>query len=103
MDNNVADSACSGTAYMTGVKANSGTVGVSAAVKRGDCAGQLDDANVVKGLTAWAQAAGKATGDVQSLSHIFIYVKKSLCQRLNRLIQSKILMGLTSSFFLRPI
>ncbi|KAH9632934.1 hypothetical protein HF086_002756 [Spodoptera exigua] len=37
VDNNVADSACSGTAYLSGVKANSGTVGLSAAVKRGDC------------------------------------------------------------------
>ncbi|KAI8437087.1 hypothetical protein MSG28_010443 [Choristoneura fumiferana] len=40
IDHNVADSACSGTAYLSGVKANSGTVGLSAAVRRGDCHGQ---------------------------------------------------------------
>ncbi|XP_059052252.1 membrane-bound alkaline phosphatase-like, partial [Achroia grisella] len=64
VDNNVADSACSGTAYLTGVKANSGTVGLSAAVKRGDCAGQRDGYHSVTGLMDWAQRAGKSTGVV---------------------------------------
>ncbi|XP_068633221.1 membrane-bound alkaline phosphatase-like [Battus philenor] len=64
VDHNVADSACSGTAYLTGVKANSGTVGLSAAVKRGDCNGQKDGAYSVSGLVDWAQKAGKATGVV---------------------------------------
>ncbi|XP_045536565.1 membrane-bound alkaline phosphatase-like isoform X1 [Papilio machaon] len=64
VDNNVADSACSGTAYLTGVKANSGTVGLSAAVKRGDCDGQRLGVHAVTGLIDWAQSAGKATGVV---------------------------------------
>ncbi|KAM3957553.1 LOW QUALITY PROTEIN: alkaline phosphatase [Aphomia sociella] len=64
VDNNVADSACSGTAYLTGVKANSGTVGLSGAVKRGDCAGQRDGYHSVTGLMDWAQKAGKSTGVV---------------------------------------
>ncbi|KAL0838594.1 hypothetical protein ABMA28_016686 [Loxostege sticticalis] len=64
VDLNVADSACSGTAYLTGVKANTGTVGLSAAVKRGDCKGQRDGKHSVTGLMDWAQKAGKATGVV---------------------------------------
>ncbi|KAI5632408.1 alkaline phosphatase domain-containing protein [Phthorimaea operculella] len=64
VDQNVADSACSGTAYLTGVKANSGTVGLSAAVKRGDCKGQRDGEHSVTGLMDWAQRAGKSTGIV---------------------------------------
>ncbi|XP_045517675.1 membrane-bound alkaline phosphatase-like isoform X2 [Pieris brassicae] len=64
VDSNVADSACSGTAYLTGVKANSGTVGLSGIVKRGDCEGQRDTANTVTGLVDWAQKSGKATGIV---------------------------------------
>lgn len=63
VDHNVADSACSGTAYLTGVKANSGTVGLSAAVKRGDCRGQRDGLHSVTGLVDWAQRAGKGTGE----------------------------------------
>ncbi|XP_063624301.1 alkaline phosphatase-like [Cydia splendana] len=62
VDHNVADSACSGTAYLSGVKANSGTVGLSAAVKRGDCVGQLSGNHSVTGLMDWAQKAGKSTG-----------------------------------------
>ncbi|KAG6452853.1 alkaline phosphatase, tissue-nonspecific isozyme [Manduca sexta] len=64
VDHNVADSACSGTAYLTGIKANSGTVGLSAAVKRGDCEGQRNGAHSVTGLMDWAQRAGKSTGVV---------------------------------------
>lgn len=62
VDHNVADSACSGTAYLTGVKANSGTVGVSAGVKRGDCKAQKEGLYSVTGLMDWAQTAGKKTG-----------------------------------------
>ncbi|XP_004923692.2 membrane-bound alkaline phosphatase-like [Bombyx mandarina] len=62
VDNNVADSACSGTAYLTGVKANSGTVGLTAAVKRGDCEGQIEGRHSVTGLMDWAQRAVKSTG-----------------------------------------
>lgn len=64
VDSNVADSACSGTAYLAGVKANSGTVGLSGAVKRGDCEAQRTGLYSVTGLMDWAQKAGKSTGVV---------------------------------------
>ncbi|KAJ0176439.1 hypothetical protein K1T71_007618 [Dendrolimus kikuchii] len=64
VDSNVADSACSGTAYLSGVKANIGTVGLSGAVKRGDCEAQRTGLYSVTGLIDWAQKAGKATGVV---------------------------------------
>ncbi|CAG9786913.1 unnamed protein product [Diatraea saccharalis] len=64
VDQNVADSACSGTAYLSGVKANSGTVGLSAAVKKGDCESQKRGTHSVTGLADWAQKAGKRTGVV---------------------------------------
>nr|AUH25164.1 alp5 [Chilo suppressalis] len=64
VDQNVADSACSATAYLSGVKANYGTVGLSAAVKKGDCEGQKQGTHSVTGLTDWAQKAGKKTGVV---------------------------------------
>merc|ERR1711892_350570 len=63
-DNTVADSACSATAYLGGVKANKDTIGVSAVVKYEDCQAQLDKETEVDSLLAWAQEAGKATGIV---------------------------------------
>ncbi|CAG7733825.1 unnamed protein product [Allacma fusca] len=63
-DSQVADSACSATAYLGGVKTNIGTTGVSSAVTRGVCEGQMDTANHVSSILAWAQAAGKSTGVV---------------------------------------
>lgn len=58
----VSDSASTATAYLGGVKANYGTVGVTAAVARYNCTAQLDPANHVHSIAAWAQAAGKWTG-----------------------------------------
>lgn len=55
----VADSACTSTAYLSGIKGNIGTIGVSAAVPRGSC-----DRPDGRGgsIAAWAQQAGVATG-----------------------------------------
>ncbi|XP_012270296.1 membrane-bound alkaline phosphatase isoform X2 [Orussus abietinus] len=64
VDSIIADSACSATAYLCGVKSNYGTIGVNAKVPRGDCAGQLDKRNHVTSISQWAQTAGKATGIV---------------------------------------
>ncbi|VVC32927.1 Alkaline-phosphatase-like, core domain,Alkaline phosphatase-like, alpha/beta/alpha,Alkaline phosphatase [Cinara cedri] len=64
VDKQVADSACSSTAYMTGVKANSGTLGVTGAVKENDCEASLDAKNRVDSILRWAQMAGKSTGIV---------------------------------------
>ena len=63
-DHTVADSACSATAYLCGVKANKDTIGVTAAVKYEDCKAQLEKKNHVDSLLAWAQQAGKMTGIV---------------------------------------
>uniref|UniRef100_A0A182QLC7 Alkaline phosphatase n=1 Tax=Anopheles farauti TaxID=69004 RepID=A0A182QLC7_9DIPT len=60
----VADSACTATAYLAGVKANYGTIGLTAAASLGDCQAQNDTANHVHSIAKWAQDAGLATGFV---------------------------------------
>ncbi|ETN65462.1 alkaline phosphatase [Anopheles darlingi] len=60
----VADSACTATAYLAGVKANYGTIGLSAAAALGDCSAQNDTANHVHSIAKWAQDAGLSTGFV---------------------------------------
>uniref|UniRef100_A0A1B6M053 alkaline phosphatase n=1 Tax=Graphocephala atropunctata TaxID=36148 RepID=A0A1B6M053_9HEMI len=62
VDKQVGEAACTSTAYLSGVKANSGTVGVSAAVARGDCSGSQNPEYQVETILDWAQEAGKATG-----------------------------------------
>lgn len=64
VDKQVADSACSATAYLCGVKANYATIGVTAAVKYNNCTTGNDPKNHVHSIMSWAQAAGKATGIV---------------------------------------
>ncbi|XP_050544128.1 membrane-bound alkaline phosphatase-like isoform X2 [Daktulosphaira vitifoliae] len=64
VDKQVADSACSATAYMTGVKANSKTLGVTGAVQPNDCDSSLEPNNRVDSILRWAQMAGKSTGIV---------------------------------------
>lgn len=64
MDKQVADSACSATAYLGGVKANYGTIGVTAAVPNNNCTASNDPRNHVHSIAAWAQKAGKGTGIV---------------------------------------
>jgi len=58
----VADSACSSTAYLGGVKANYGTLGVTAKVERGNCTLSSNPDYHVDTILTWAQDAGKATG-----------------------------------------
>lgn len=60
----MADSACSATAYLGGVKANSATIGVTARVKLDDCIASTNPANHVSSILSWSQNAGKATGIV---------------------------------------
>lgn len=62
VDKQVADSACTATAYLSGVKGNYGTIGVNAKVPRYQC--DVDPANHVDSIAKWAQDAGKATGIV---------------------------------------
>jgi len=51
----VADSACSATAYLSGVKNNYATIGVTSDVKLGDCEGHSDPKYHVSSILAWAQ------------------------------------------------
>lgn len=60
----MADSACSATAYLTGVKANYGTIGVTAAVDYNDCSASNERKNHVSSIASWAQQRGKGTGIV---------------------------------------
>lgn len=64
IDRQVADSACTATAYLGGVKANFFTIGVNGKVKLEDCKGEKDPENHVHSLAYWAQKAGKGTGIV---------------------------------------
>lgn len=58
----VADSACSATSYLGGVKANYGTIGLSAAVLQDDCIGQSNEVNHVDSIFKNAQDNGMRTG-----------------------------------------
>ncbi|XP_064544823.1 alkaline phosphatase [Drosophila montana] len=64
----VADSACTATAYLGGVKANYGTVGVTAAVHMKDCHAQSQPEHHVASIAAWAQRQGMATGLITTTS-----------------------------------
>lgn len=63
-DKQVADSACTATAYHTGVKTNFQTIGVSAKVEVSDCQSAKQAENQLESIASWAQNAGKATGIV---------------------------------------
>ncbi|XP_045154874.1 alkaline phosphatase, tissue-nonspecific isozyme [Echinops telfairi] len=58
----VPDSAGTATAYLCGVKANEGTVGVSAATERSQC--NTTQGNEVTSILRWAKDAGKSVGVV---------------------------------------
>lgn len=62
LNKQVADSACSATAYLTGVKAIGGTIGVNGNVPFRDCTAGNDESNHSFSIAKWAQDAGKATG-----------------------------------------
>jgi hypothetical protein len=55
VDSQVADSACSATAYLGGVKNNIGTTGVTARVKVDDCAAMNNVSNHVTSILKWSQ------------------------------------------------
>lgn len=62
MDKQVADSAAAATAFLSGVKANFYTFGLTAAVKKGDCAASRLPENRAHSIIKWAQDQGKETG-----------------------------------------
>lgn len=62
VDKRVPDSACTATAYLSGVKANYGTIGVTAAVPKNDCEAAIDTHTHTESIAKWAQDAGKWAG-----------------------------------------
>ncbi|KAK8728668.1 hypothetical protein OTU49_009083 [Cherax quadricarinatus] len=64
LDKQVPDSAGTATAYLTGVKANYGTLGVNGRVNEKDCDASLIPENRLDTILNWAQDAGKDTGVV---------------------------------------
>lgn len=60
----VADSACTATAILTGVKNNYGTIGLNGNVNLRNCTGQLDNSTHLHSILKYAQDAGKSTGFV---------------------------------------
>ncbi|CAG9129403.1 unnamed protein product [Plutella xylostella] len=64
VDAQIPDSACTATAYLGGVKVNQGTLGVTAAVRRGDCDASLDNSTHIDSIAAWAIQDGRDAGIV---------------------------------------
>ncbi|XP_067619433.1 membrane-bound alkaline phosphatase-like [Eurosta solidaginis] len=64
VDRIVSDSATTATAYLCGVKAIKGTIGVCGQVEREDCESVLNTTNHVYSIAKWAMDAGKAAGVV---------------------------------------
>lgn len=62
IDRLVPDSACAATAFLCGVKANYGTVGVSGYVKRGDCEASKNSSMYVDSIAKWALDSGRDVG-----------------------------------------
>ncbi|XP_073966382.1 membrane-bound alkaline phosphatase-like [Choristoneura fumiferana] len=60
----VADSACTATAYLCGAKNNDYTIGVSGRVLPGDCKAAAEPANQLDSLLAWAIEDGRSAGIV---------------------------------------
>ncbi|XP_063705260.1 membrane-bound alkaline phosphatase-like [Culicoides brevitarsis] len=60
IDRQVADSACTATAYLCGIKANYRTIGVNGKVSEGDCT--FSEENSTPSIAKWALDAGKAAG-----------------------------------------
>ncbi|XP_055374729.1 alkaline phosphatase-like [Condylostylus longicornis] len=64
VDSMVADSACTATAYLCGVKTNFFALGVNGKTNILNCSSAMDPANQVDSIVSWAQEAGKCTGIV---------------------------------------
>ena len=56
-DSQVADSACSATAYLSGTKANIATIGVKPTVGFRDCKHMMNVSHQVESVLAWAQVS----------------------------------------------
>lgn len=58
----MSDSACTASAYLSGVKANYQTIGVTADVQLNDCAASKQPQNRLSSIADWALQRGKAAG-----------------------------------------
>ena len=59
----IADSACTATAYLCGVKTNYGVIGVNANVRRSDCEASLNTNTHLQSIAEWALADGRDAGE----------------------------------------
>ncbi|GIY69255.1 hypothetical protein CDAR_5701 [Caerostris darwini] len=66
IDRQTSDSANTATAYLCGVKANYGTIGVDGRVEFENCESSVDPTTHVPSIMKWAQEKGKWTGIVTS-------------------------------------
>ncbi|XP_055619749.1 membrane-bound alkaline phosphatase-like [Toxorhynchites rutilus septentrionalis] len=80
----VPDSACTGTAYFSGVKINYGMLNVVASVPRYTCEYERNNSTEFVGLMKWAQDAGKATGIVTTTRVTHASPAASYAQSANR-------------------
>ncbi|XP_022130673.2 membrane-bound alkaline phosphatase isoform X1 [Pieris rapae] len=64
IDAQVADSACTATSYLTGVKTKYGVIGLDGNVTRGSCFSQLHKGNWAPSIGQWALASGLDVGFV---------------------------------------
>lgn len=64
VDYQVPDSACTSTAYLSGVKANYGTIGVTAKVSLAHCEDGMNPAMHTSSIAQWAIQSGKVAGVV---------------------------------------
>lgn len=64
VDKQVSDSACTATAYLSGVKANDATIGLSARALRSNCVDGSDAGKQTESIASWAMKAGKDAGFV---------------------------------------
>lgn len=60
----MADSACTTTAYLSGVKTNYEVIGLNAQAEAHSCDSQLDEEKMTESIVRWAQKSCKATGIV---------------------------------------
>lgn len=66
----VPDSAGTATAYLCGVKANEGTLGVSAAAVRSQC--NTTQGNEVTSILKWAKDAGRVTTNFSKMQILLL-------------------------------
>lgn len=64
VDYQVPDSACTATAFLSGIKTNFGVLSMSANVPSRNCSAEADESNHVDSIFKYAQTAKKATGIV---------------------------------------